>query len=105
MRISDWSSDVCSSGLPAAANTDPSVPRDFDQAGASEISEVARSCERAGARAICQQAIGERCCAVQATKDIVPAIARKVGSHRLGRLDATMFGGNRLEKMRGIRKR
>src|SRR3546814_9017607 len=33
---------------PAAANTDPSVPRDFDQAGASEISEVARSCERAG---------------------------------------------------------
>src|SRR3546814_6936113 len=36
---------------------------------------------------------------------MVPAIARKVGSHRLGRLDATMFGGNRLEKMRGIRKR
>src|SRR3546814_8233975 len=74
---------------PAAANTDPSVPRDFDQAGASEISEVARSCERAGARAICQQAIGERCCAVQATKDIVPAIARKVGDRKSTRLNSS----------------
>src|SRR3546814_10934021 len=67
---------------PAAANTAPSVPRDFDQAGASEISAVARSRERAGARAICSQAIGARCCAVQATKDFVPAIARKVGTHQ-----------------------